>query len=81
MRPWRWLLALNVVLIVLWLVLRTLWFDGSIGCDDSDPPSPPDCDVKGDVIAYLGWGEAALLVVTLGWFAVRVASMRRRCAD
>lgn len=74
----RFLFAVNVIVIVLWLVLRTVWFDGSIGCDDSDPPSPPDCDVKGDVLDYIAWGEAALLVFTLGWLVMRAANLRRR---
>lgn len=64
-------LLLNVALIATWIVLRETWFPGSIGCDDSSPPRPANCDTKGDVLVWLGGAEMAVLVVTGAWFAGR----------
>ncbi len=69
-------LGLNVGLIALWFLLRTVWFRGSVGCDDSLPPQPPNCELKGDVLTYLALAELAVLVATVVWLAGR--KVRRR---
>ena len=31
------LLAVNAAVIGAWVILRTIWFDGGIGCDNAGP--------------------------------------------
>ena len=72
------LLGFNVALIVLWFVLRTIWFEGSVGCDDSLPPRPLNCERDGTILTYLAVAEAALLVSTMLWIAPRWVTGRLR---
>jgi hypothetical protein len=74
----RGVLLLNATVVVVWLMLRAVWFDGSIGCDESMPPQPEGCDTKGDAPAYLAWAGAALFILTLGWLVLLAATSRRR---
>lgn len=77
-RPLLWAVAFHVVAIGLWLVLRTAWFDGSIGCDDEGTAEAARCSRRADALASFAWIEAALLALTVAGFAVALLVRPRR---
>jgi hypothetical protein len=72
----------NGAVVATWFALRAAWFDGSVGCDDSDPPQPPGCDLHGDVLTWIALAEVAFLAISLllvaGLLLRRGGSLRAR---
>ncbi len=77
-RPLLWAVAFHVVAIGVWIVLRTSWFDGSVGCDDEGGAAYDRCTRRSDAIAYYAWIEAALLALTLAGLAFALLLRPRR---
>ena len=55
----------NAAIIASWLMLRAVWFDGSISCDDALASGYDQCSDRADLLVALGISAITLLAGSL----------------
>ena len=71
------LLIANAVTIASWLLLRTIWFDGTMACDQVVGPDYDQCNDRADLLVALGISALTLLTGTLLTAAVQATARLR----
>ena len=59
------LFVLAVALLATFLVLKGLWFEGSIGCDDEDTAAARECNRKADIVVWIAWIDMGVIAAWL----------------
>ena len=67
----------NAAVIASWLILRAIWFDGAIACDDVVGRDYDRCSDRADLLVALGISAFTLLAGTLLTFAAHAAGRVR----
>ena len=71
------LFVANAAVIAGWLILRAVWFDGTISCDDAVGRDYDRCSDRADLLVALGISAFTLLAGTLLTFAAHTAGRMR----